>query len=253
MKLSACIEWLFADEADGFGDRIRLAKKNGVEAVEFWKWTNKDLDEIEAALRETGVELTSFVAEPMIPLTDVGNQDTFLHGLEQSIAVAKRLGARTLIAQAGDDLEGITHIAQRDALVSTLTQAGEILQGTGVRLGVEPLNTIIDHVGYFLPSTREALDIVNETGRDEIGIIYDLYHSAVMSEATSTVIGSDIRKVFHVHIADHPGRNEPGAGTIDLRDRLAWLFANGYSGAVGLEYRPIESSSRTIGKVRLLS
>jgi hydroxypyruvate isomerase len=50
MKLSACIEWLFADEAESFGDRIRLARKNGVEAVEFWKWTNKDLDEIEAAL-----------------------------------------------------------------------------------------------------------------------------------------------------------------------------------------------------------
>ncbi len=253
MKLSACIEWLFTDEAETFGDRVRLAKGNGVEAVEFWKWTNKDLDELEAALSETGVELTSFVAEPMIPLTDIANQDAFLHGLKQSIAVARRLGAKTLIAQAGDDLASVPRAAQRAALVATLTRAGELLQGTGVRLGVEPLNTTIDHIGYFLPSTREGLDIANETGRDEIGIIYDLYHSAVMGEATETVIGSDMHKVFHVHIADHPGRHEPGSGTIDLKERLNWLFANGYSGAVGLEYRPIKRSSETIRALRSLS
>jgi hydroxypyruvate isomerase len=252
MKLSACIEWLFADEAKSFGDRIRLAKKNGVEAVEFWKWTNKDLDEIEGALKETGVELTSFVAEPMIPLTDSANQDAFLRGLERSMQVAKRLGAKTLIAQAGDDLPNIPREKQRDALVSTLTLAGGILEGSGIRLGVEPLNTRIDHIGYFLPSTREGLEIVRDTDRDEIGIIYDIYHSAVMGEDSAYAIGNDIDRVLHVHIADHPGRNEPGSGTINLGQRLHWLFANGYSGAIGLEYRPLASSSETIAAVRTL-
>ncbi len=252
MKLSACIEWIFADEAEAFGDRIRLAKKNGVEAVEFWKWTNKDLDEIETALKETGVELTSFVAEPMIPLTDSANRDRFLRGLERSIQVAKRLGAKTLIAQAGDDLPNIPRDIQRDALVTTLTLAGSVLAGTGIRLGVEPLNTRVDHIGYFLPSTREALDIVRETGRPEIGIIYDIYHSAVMDEDTAEVIGNDMDRVLHIHIADHPGRNEPGLGSIDLAERLRWLFDNGYKGAVGLEYRPVKSSSLTIVELRTL-
>lgn len=250
MKFSACIEWLFAEETESFAERIRLAKRSGVEAVEFWKWTNKDLDEIEAALAETGVELTSFVAEPMIALTDRSNQPAFLQGLKDSLAVAKRLGATTLIAQAGNDLPEVERSKQREALTETLARAGEILQGSGVRLGVEPLNTRIDHIGYFLPSTREALEIVKDTGRKEIGIVYDLYHSAVMGELTEQVIGSDIDSVFHVHIADHPGRNEPGSGSIDLKSRLQWLFENGYRGSVGLEYRPLKPSAATFADIR---
>ena len=43
--------------------------------------------------------------------------------------------------------------------------------------------------------------------------------------------------VAHVHLADSPGRGEPGSGSLDWRARLAWLEQNGYDGFVGLEYR----------------
>jgi hydroxypyruvate isomerase len=252
MRLSACIEWLFAAEAENFADRIRLAHRHGVEAVEFWTWKDKDVGSIEWALNETGVELTSFVAEPMIALTDVANRTPFIEGLKRSVEVARRLGAHTLIAQAGDDLAGKSREEQKTALIETLARAGEVLEGSGVRLGVEPLNTLIDHVGYFLPSTAEGLEIARATGRPEIGIIYDVYHSAVMGEDTATVIGSEIDRVFHIHLADHPGRNEPGSGAIDLKRRVDWLVANGYAGAVGLEYRPRLGSGETIDATRRL-
>ena len=250
MRLSACIEWLFAAESDNFADRIRLAHRHGVEAVEFWKWTNKDIGSIEWALTETGVELTSFVAEPMIALTDRANKEAFLKGLRSSMETARRLSARTLIAQAGDDLPGKSRQEQKAALIETLAAAGEILEGSGVRLGLEPLNTVIDHVGYFLHSTVEGIEIVKATGRPEIGIVYDVYHSAVMGEETAEVIGGDIDRVFHVHVADHPGRNEPGSGDIDLKRRVDWLVEHGYEGAIGLEYRPLAASAATIAQTR---
>jgi hydroxypyruvate isomerase len=249
VKFSACLEWLFADEAPAFADRIRLADKAGLDAIEFWKWSNKDLDAIEAALRETGLALSGFVAEPMIPLTDPANKEPFLEGLRQSIEVAQRLGAKVLIAQAGADLEGRTHPEQRAALVACLVSAGEVLAGTGIKLGLEPLNTLIDHKGYFLPSTREGLDIVEEVDRPEIGIVYDLYHSAVMGERPEEVLDGRMGKVFHIHVADHPGRGDPGTGGVDLKVRLAWIFAHGYTGPVGLEYRPTSPSSRSVPKV----
>jgi hydroxypyruvate isomerase len=250
MKLSACIEWLFADATDTFADRIRLAKQSGLEAVEFWFWSNKDLDAVEVALKETGLALSGFVAEPMIPLTDPANKAKFLAGLRISVETAKRLGARVLIAQAGDDLPGRTRDEQRASLVDTLRAAADVLKGTGVRLGVEPLNTLIDHKGYFLSSTSEALDIVDEVGRPEIGIVYDLYHSAVMNERIEDVLAGRVGHVLHAHVADHPGRNDPGQGEIDLGKRLDWLFANGYAGPVGLEYRPVGSTADGLPAVR---
>jgi len=235
---SACIEWLFAEQGDHFPDRIRRAHAAGLKAIEFWRWTDKDLDAIEAALKETGLKVTSLVAEPMIALTNAANRETWLKGLTDSVAVAKRLGAPVLIAQAGDDLAGFTRDEQRKALTETLRAGADILDDSGVRLGVEPLNIRIDHIGYFLDSTREGLDIVDDVARPEIGIVYDIYHSAVMDERTEDVLAGRIDRVFHVHVADHPGRNEPGTGTIDLAHRLNWIFSNGYTGAIGLEYKP---------------
>ncbi|PDT14479.1 hydroxypyruvate isomerase [Rhizobium sp. J15] len=245
-RYSACIEWLFAEEAGSFPDRIRRAHAGGLTAVEFWRWTDKDLDAIKAALDETGLAVTSLVAEPMIALTDAANRQAWLKGLAESAAVARRLGAPVLIAQAGDDLPGFTQQAQRQALTETLKAGADILEGSGVRLGVEPLNTRIDHIGYFLASTREGLDIVDDVTRPEIGIVYDIYHSAVMDERTEEVLNGRLDRVFHVHVADHPGRNEPGSGGIDLAHRLNWIFANGYDGAVGLEYRPTRSGADAV-------
>lgn len=248
--LSACIEWLFADEAEAFDDRIRRAKAAGLDAVEFWLWSDKDIDAIERALDETGLALSGFVAEPMIALTDPASRPAFLEGLARSADIAERLDARVLIAQAGADLPGKSRNEQRDALTRCLADAAEVLAGTGIRLGLEPLNTLVDHPGYFLPSTVEALDIVDAVGRPEIGIVYDLYHSIVMGERPETVLAGRVDRVCHVHVADHPGRHDPGTGTIDFRTPLGWLADNGYAGRIGLEYRPAHETTAGLSRVR---
>jgi len=249
MKYSACLEWLFAAEAPDFADRIHLAKKAGLDGVEFWLWSNKDIDAIKAALDETGLAITGFVAEPMVPLTDPARHDEFLEGLRKSIAVAQRLGAPVLIAQAGADLPGKSRAEQRQALTDCLGRAADILAGTGVTLAVEPLNTLVDHVGYFLPSTVEGLDIIDDVGRPEIKILYDIYHSAVMSEEIATVLDGRLDRVAHVHLADTPGRHEPGTGSLDWQARVGWLERNGYTGMVGLEYKPTKDTVASLAVV----
>jgi len=238
MKYSACIEWLFTDAAPDFPGRIRAAHAAGLDAVEFWHWRNKDIDSIATALRETGLPLAAMVAEPMIALTDPANHEDFLAGLAESVAVAQRLGCPVLIAQTGDDLPGRSRAEQRAALVAVLGRAADVLEGSGVRLGIEPLNTLVDHPGYYLWDTAEGLDILGEVNRPEIGMTYDIYHSGVMGEQTQAVIGDSAARIVHLHVADHPGRGAPGSGTLDLDARLSWLHARGYAGFVGLEYRP---------------
>ena len=44
--------------------------------------------------------------------------------------------------------------------------------------------------------------------------------------------------ISHIQIADVPGRGEPGTGEINYPFVLGHLERNGYSGYVGLEYRP---------------
>ena len=248
MKYSACIEWLFAETGD-FPARIRAARRAGLDGVEFWKWTTKDIDPIASALDETGLKLTGFVAEPMVPITDPACHAEFLEGLKASIDMARRLKAPVLIAQTGDDLAGRTREEQRDALASCLSSAADVLKGSGVVLAIEPLNIRVDHRGYYLSSTVEGLDIIDAVGRPEVGIVYDIYHSAVMDEEISEVLVGRLDRVAHVHLADAPGRHEPGAGTMDWRRRVDWLEANGYSGMIGLEYMPTGETTASLRRL----
>ena len=69
-----------------------------------------------------------------------------------------------------------------------------------------------------------------------------------MGEKTEEVLIGRLDRVAHVHIADHPGRGAPGTGAIDLIDRLKWMFANGYTGLVGLEFKPVRPTSQSLVK-----
>lgn len=249
-RFSACIEMLFVPETDDFAERIHLAKAEGFDLVEFWLWANKDLDAVERALQETGVKLAGIVAEPFAELTREGDHDRFLAGLEQSCDVALRLGANVLICQSGPLLAGVDRARQHEALTTAMARSADVLKGSGVRLALEPLNDRVDHPGYYLTSTTEGLDICDAVNRPEIGITYDMYHSMVMGEDPEVVVAGRLDCIFHVHLADHPGRNEPGSGSLPIKQKLAWLEAQGYDGAVGLEFRPTGSTADAVKVMR---
>jgi hydroxypyruvate isomerase len=244
-RYSACIEWLFAKEAPSVPDRIRAAKAAGLDGIEFWHWSNKDLDAVRAALGETGLTIAGILCEPIAKITDPEAHVMFLEGVRASLLAALKLGAPVMIAQAGDDRPGIPREAQHAALVKVLKEAADILKGSGVVLALEPLNDRVDHPGYYLTSTVEGLDIVDEVDRPEVKLLYDIYHSAMMGEEIEVLDGR-LDRVVHVHLADTQGRGEPGSGAMDWQARLEWLADHGYDGFVGLEYRPTGSTEDSL-------
>ena len=257
MVLSGCVESLFVRECEAVDDRIRRCADAGLEAVEFWLWRDKDIDEIERALGETGLRLTLFSVEPRSPIVDVATHREFISGLHDSLAVARRLEAGALCvlvddrgvgAPTNEPRTGMTRQAQRANVVKVLKEAAPIASDAGVTLLVEPLNSVLDHRGYFLDRTPEGLDIVAEVDHPRVRLLYDMYHSTMMGEEPAAVLGDRGALVGHVHVADVPGRHEPGSGTIDWRSYMATLAANGYRGAIGLEFWP---TATTLDALRL--
>ena len=149
-----------------------------------------------------------------------------------------------LIAQTGNLLE--TPARRRSATHSSTAsrRAADRLAGTGVVLAIEPLNTRVDHVGYFLSSTAEGLDIVDEVGRPEIRIVYDIYHAAVMDEAIAPVLEGRLDASPTSISPTAPAAASRAAASLDWQARLAWLARAGYDGFVGLEYRPSRATRR---------
>lgn len=249
-KYSACIEWLFANEAPVFHDRIRAAKAAGLSGIEFWRPSGRDLGAIKSALVETGLPIVGILCEPMSKLTDPDTHAAFLDGVRTSLQAAQMLGAKVIIVTTGDDRPGVPREIQHAAIVKVLKDAADIVRGSGVTFALEPLNDRVDHVGYYLTSTVEGLDIIDEVDRPEVRLLYDIYHSAMMGEHIEDVLDGRLDRVVHVHLADTQGRGEPGSGNMDWQARLDWLADHGYDGFVGLEYRPSGSTEDSLAFMR---
>lgn len=252
LTLSPCLEWLFADGGRPFPERIRAAAVAGFSQVEFWTTSDKDVEQIEEALRDAAVAVTCFVSEPTGRLVDTTSHAEFLRGVQRSGELAARLNARNLIVVSGDALPGIERRRQRDAVTQALKNAAPIARDAGIGLLLEPLNTRVDHAGYFLDSTAEALEIIRDVDDPSVRVLYDLYHSIVMGEEPQRVLAGSGHLVGHVHIADVPGRHEPGSGTIDWPRELAALRSARYSGPIGLEYKPSRDTASSLALIRQL-
>ena len=128
--------------------------------------------------------------------------------------------------------------------------AAALAQAAGVTLLLEPLNDRVEHPGMFLVSTTLGLDIVEAVGSPNLRLLFDVYHSATMGEDLEAMLSGRMQLVGHVQVADQPGRNEPGTGSLDWPHVIATLRTLGYDGALGLEYRPTMAIDQSLALTR---
>ena len=250
MFLSPCIEWMFADDHPDMGDRIRAAKAAGFDAGEFHLWRDKDLESIAKALAETGVKLSAICADPRRSLVDPAQHEELFEAVRESLAASQSIGSPPLIVASGFVREGISDEEHFAAAVTALTQIAAMAEDAGVIVLLEPLNSVIDHPGMYLVSTPLGLDLIEAVGSPNLRLLYDVYHSAVMGEDMEQVLSGRMDLVHHVQVADLPGRNEPGTGTLDWSAIIATLKRLGYNGGIGLEYRPTLPPKQSLAQAR---
>ena len=114
-------------------------------------------------------------------------------------------------------------------------------------IAIEGLNVYTDHVGNFLKETRMAAEVVRLIGSPKLKILYDVYHMQINEGRLCDNIAAYGDTMGHVHIADVPGRHEPGTGEINYVKVLKCLDAVGYTGVVGCELFP-ETDTQTAVK-----
>lgn len=251
MKLSACIEWLFADETDDVAERIRLANESGLDGVEFHHWSNKPEDAIIAALKDTGLALTSHIVEPRRSIVDPAEHGEFIKAVASSLKAAQRLNCPYLIVASGFAREGVSQEEHHDTAVGILRKAAGMAADAGKTLVLEPLNDRVDHPGMYLCSVKEGLDIVEEVASPGLKLVYDFYHSIVMGDDPTTALDGRMDLVAHVQVADMPGRGAPGTGAIDWARVKRSLQDGGYDGYIGLEFKLNDLTTReAIAKTR---
>ena len=249
-QLSPNIELLFT-EAGEHPERVRAAAAAGFDAVEMWGTSTVDVDALGKALAETGVSLTSVIAEPRtnfaLPWETL---DAFFEGLDRGIEHARQLGCPRIVLGSGVGFPGQKRTQNLARLIEVFSQAVERTKDSGVKLVLEPVNTRVDHPGALTDRTADAVIVARGVGSDSFGILYDLYHSITESEDPATELANAAGLIDYVQIADSPGRGEPGSGDVDWAAQLAVLRTSGYAGPIGLEYFPTVPSGESVKHIR---
>jgi len=250
-KLAANLTMLF-NEAD-FLDRFGHAARAGFRGVEFLFPYAHAAEEIADRLDAWRLKLVlhnlpagDWAAGERGIACHPGRETEFQDGVGKAIGYAKVLGVKQLNCLAGIVPQGVTREAAHATLVSNLKFAADRLQREDIRLLVEPIN-IFDIPGFFLRGTRQALDIIGETGSDNLFLQYDIYHMQRMEGELAATIKANLRLIGHIQLADNPGRGEPGTGEINYRYLLAMLDEIGYTGWVGCEYKPQTGTGQGLG------
>ncbi|MDQ0338107.1 hydroxypyruvate isomerase [Caldalkalibacillus uzonensis] len=140
-------------------------------------------------------------------------------------------------ALIGHEIPGINREEQLELARKNLGFAADQARKFGIEVLVEAVNTF-ENGPYLLSTTRQAVDLIDSVGRDNLKLQYDVYHMQRMEGNIVYTIQHYLSYIAHVQIADSPNRGEPGTGEINYRYVLSVLKESGYKGYIGLEYNP---------------
>lgn len=252
-KRSACIEPMYSEIP--FLDRFQAAADDGFECVEFWGWTDKDLDATKAAAEAAGVTICGFNGDADLSLIDPAQKKDYLAFLRQSVAAAQKVGAKAVTIHSNGLGDGGIVINHYDDLSDTvkictmydnLKECAKIAEESGIRMNLEGLNITTDHVGNFLKNTQMAAELIRMVGSPMVKVLYDVYHMQINEGCIGDTIRQYCDTFGHIHVADAPGRHEPGTGEINYAGVFRMLEEAGYDGVIGYELMPKTTTAEAV-------
>lgn len=241
MQIDVCLEMVFTDLP--YTERVARIAACGYQQVEFWLQEEKDAATLKQVCAMHGVTINNLVAN--VPDGSIGgapvaegDRTRYLERMEKVIAFAQACGCRKAITCSGNLQKGATRSRMRKNLERALGEATEIAARHQFTLLLEPLNTHVDHAGYFLDSSSEAAALVRAIDSPHLRLLYDVYHMQIMEGNLIATIEKNLDIIGHFHSAGVPGRHELFQGELNYPEILRRIQAGGYTGSFGLEYAP---------------
>ncbi len=246
MKYSICIG---AYEGKDVVHHLEKVKEHYLNGLEYYKWWELDLEEVLKTQQRLGVGLSA-VCTRFVSMLDDGKRVEYLDGLKETIEACKLLGVKAIISQTGNYIEGTPRAKQLETIIGTLKKASIMCEAAGVVLELEPLNALVNHRGYFLQRSDEAARVIDEVDSGYVKLCFDIYHQQITEGNVTRNATALVDRINHYHIADNPGRHEPGTGELNYKNILAAIKETGFDGFVGVECSFIEDPDIVLPRLK---
>lgn len=236
----SCMLWTLTGPQRSFDqalDIVAAAGYQGIELVgEFHKWSPDETRRILARLRALNLTVDSMSgvdAGFAVPALT----DAFLTQFQQHLAYAQQLGCPQVILLSGARVPTLAPAQQQQVAVDNLSRAADLAAKAHIEIVIEPIDPL-EQPTIYLQSVTEAFAIARAVNRPNLKVLYDLFHEQRGSGNLLEKLTNNLDLVGLLHIADVPGRHEPGSGEIAYDHIFQTLARLHYNRWIAMEYYP---------------
>lgn len=234
-------------------EKLEQVAKWGFPAYE-WLGPEGDFDAIRAKSDALGLTLSCIVGAGAIApgqMVNPKDHDRVVAQFEERVELAKRLGCKNLVGLTGNERRNVPREEQTEHVITCLKRLAPIAEKNDVTLVMETLNPLVDHKGFFLYRTDHAVEIMKAVGSPNVKILFDIYHQQISEGNVIRNLTENIEHIGHFHVADNPGRKEPGTGELNYTNIFKAIVKTGYKGFVALECGSSTGNNEDILKATL--
>ena len=223
-----------------FEQRLEKVAEAGYGAVElvneFEKWSDDDFRRMNSKKRSLGITFDA-TAGVWKGIADPGGRDAFLTDLQNFFPVAHKLECPEIIVLSGNKVEGVSSQAHHEACIEALKRGADLAAKQNVTLLLENIDQE-ENPKYYLTSVAEGFEIIRKVDNPHVKFLYDFFHEQISEGNLIKKLEKNIDQVGCVHIADVPGRHEPGTGEINYTNIFRKLAELKYDRYAAMEFEP---------------
>ena len=241
----------------GFEEKLETAARAGLQSVElvdeYAHWSDADIARVKKTARSFGLGMDTLLGSPdwgkrPVSMVDPAHREAFLADVRNAIVFARKLEIPQIILLSGNAIAGRTHEEQYASLLEGAKRAGDLAAEAKLTMIVEPLNSLINHKGFFLTTCTEGLKLIREVDNPHVRLLFDLYHEQVQQGNVIRTLTEAAPEVAVFHVADNPGRNDPGTGEMNYPNIYKAIQKTGFGGYLTMEYLPLGDQVASLTK-----
>jgi hydroxypyruvate isomerase len=234
--------------------KVAEAGYTNIELVgEYNKWADGDYVKAKEAQKRLGIRFDA-TAGLHHGVADASVRDAFLGELRDAMKPMETLNCPAIIVLSGNVVPGMTRDEQHAAAIETLKQASKVVEGK--EIDGQPVRLLLECIDpeenpkYFLQSAAEGIEIVRAVNHPQVQFLYDMFHEQIAEGNLIEKLDKHIDVIGLIHIADVPGRHEPGTGEINYGNVYKKLAQLNYKHVAAMEFRPSGDPVATLRAAR---
>lgn len=238
-------------------EKVAEAGYRNLELVgEYKKWTDDDFKRAEAKRKELGLTFDA-TAGLQHGISNPSDRLALVEEMRQTLPIMERISCPRMIVLSGNREPGMSREAQHQSCVDGLKAMAETIEGKSIN--GEPVRLLLETIdpeenpNYFLTEIMDALGVVQAVGHPQVQLLYDFYHQQIAGGNLITKLEKCIPNLGLVHVADVPGRHQPGTGEINFDNIFRKLAALNYHGTIAMEFHPTGDSVSQLRQARQMA